>query len=80
MERPKVGDYYVEKDTGKEHQVLGIAHHTETKEIMVWHKDGMPRALPWVTPLKRWCELVDLHDGRRMFRYEWVRAGEVVDG
>ena len=76
MDRPKVGDYYTNRVDGKEHLVIGIGQHTGTNEIMIWHRGGSAKPLSLVTPLKRWSELINVPDGRRLFRFEWNRKGE----
>jgi hypothetical protein len=82
MEEPKIGDYYIDKETGNNHRVGGVGKHTETEEVMVWHVEsyGNRESRQWVTPLTRWCELIDLPDGQRVFRFMFHQSGNPTRG
>ena len=52
---------------GKEYEVIGIARHSETREVMVVYKalysiDGMGEASLWVRPLEMFAGTVQAGD------------------
>lgn len=59
--------------TGKEYEVLGVAHHSETLEPLVVYRaqydspDFGPNAI-WVRPLKMFKEKI-VRDGKEMQRF-----------
>jgi len=61
---------------GKEYDVIGIAHHSETLEPLVIYralydsKDFGPNAL-WVRPLSMFIEKVVI-DGKEIPRFEYI--------
>ncbi len=76
METPEPGIYAHFKDPDKKYEVLGIAMHTETEEMMVAYKplyDGAAAPL-FVRPLAMFLEEVDKpelgYKGPRFIRVE----------
>ena len=55
---------------GKEYEVIGIAHHSETMEPMVVYRALYGEGCLWVRPAEMWNEIVEKEDyhGPR-FRY-----------
>ena len=62
---------------GKEYEVLGLAHHSETLEPLVVYRalynsdDFGPNAL-WVRPLSMFVSEVEI-DGKKVSRFEYLK-------
>jgi hypothetical protein len=56
------------------YQLLGVAAHSETKELMVvyvaLYESPGPRM--WVRPLKMWTEMVKWPDGDSHMRFRYI--------
>ena len=57
---------------GNEYELLCIANHSETLEMMVVYKALYGDGEVWVRPLSMWNEYVDMN-GKKMPRFEFVR-------
>jgi len=57
---------------GNEYELLCIANHSETLEMMVVYKALYGDGEVWVRPLSMWNEYVDVN-GKKMPRFEFVR-------
>lgn len=56
---------------GKEYQVFGVAHHTESMEKMVIYRELTDNKEWWVQPLKRFLEEVEVNGVKRpRFEFE----------
>ncbi len=59
---------------GKEYEVIGLAHHTETLELLVVYKalydseEFGPNAI-WARPLSMFTEKIEV-DGKKVSRFE----------
>ena len=65
----KLGKYRHFK--GGEYQLLGIAHHSETMELMVVYQALYGEQGLWVRPAEMWTETVD-RDGYHGPRFIYV--------
>jgi len=54
---------------GKYYQVIGVARHSETDELLVVYRPLYGEQGLWVRPLAMFCESVSL-DGRLVPRFE----------
>ncbi|MCW8109668.1 DUF1653 domain-containing protein [Alteromonas ponticola] len=57
---------------GNEYQVLGVARHSETDELVVVYKPCYGEQALWVRPLAMFCETVCLN-GRHVPRFAYVK-------
>ena len=57
---------------GNEYELLCIANHSETLEMMVVYKALYGDGEVWVRPLSMWNEYVDMN-GKKIPRFEFVR-------
>ncbi len=69
MAEIKIGKYRHFK--GKEYQVLGIAHHSETMEEVVVYRALYGEGDLWVRPASMWEEEV-LHEGKTQKRFAYL--------
>jgi len=53
---------------GKEYEVLGLAHHSETLEPMVVYRALYGTGELWVRPFAMWCQTVTV-DGKDVPRF-----------
>lgn len=65
----KLGKY--EHYKGKQYEVIGIAHHSETKEEMVVYRALYGDYDLWVRPLKMFLEEVEI-EGKKMPRFKYL--------
>ncbi len=65
----KLGKYRHYKN--KEYEVLGVAHHSETKEELVIYRALYGDYDLWVRPLAMFIEEVEV-DGKKMSRFEYL--------
>lgn len=57
---------------GKEYEVIGVAHHTETYESLVVYRALYGDGNLWVRPLSMWNDTVELH-GKHVKRFEKIK-------
>ena len=65
----KLGKYRHYK--GNEYEVLGIARHSETLELMVVYKALYGDGELWVRPASMWNETIE-KDGKTFKRFEFI--------
>ena len=65
----KIGKY--EHFKGGQHEVLGIAKHSETLEELVVYKALYGEGDLWVRPLKMFQEEVD-SNGKKVLRFKYI--------
>lgn len=65
----KLGKY--EHYKGKQYEVIGTAHHSETLEELVVYRALYGDYSLWVRPLKMFLEEVEI-DGKRMPRFRYL--------
>jgi hypothetical protein len=70
---PRPGRYRHYK--GADYQVLGIARHTETEEVLVVYRALYGERGLWIRPWSMFVENVESPGGRRMPRFAYV-SGE----
>ena len=58
---------------GREYEVLAIARHSETEEVMVVYRAVYGERGIWVRPAEMWNEIIT-RDGRSFPRFERVEA------
>jgi len=58
---------------GGEYEVVGVARHSETDELLVVYRCLYDNNSLWVRPLSMFVETV-LVDGRKLPRFERIRA------
>ena len=58
---------------GREYEVLAIARHSETEEVMVVYRALYGECGIWVRPAEMWNEFIT-RDGRRFRRFERIDA------
>ena len=56
---------------GGEYQVMGIAQHSETNELLVVYRPLYGEGALWVRPLSMFIESVN-HDGSQLPRFQYV--------
>jgi hypothetical protein len=61
---------------GKEYEVIGVAHHSETQEPLVvyralYYSEGFGENALWVRPLNMFTETVE-KDGQQIQRFEYI--------
>ena len=56
---------------GKEYEVLGIAHHSETEEELVVYRALYGDFGLWVRPVNMWNETVE-RDGKTFRRFTYI--------
>lgn len=56
---------------GKEYEVIGIAHHSETLEELVVYRALYDQGLIWVRPLAMFMEEVETN-GQKVPRFEYL--------
>jgi len=56
---------------GGEYQVMGIARHSETNELLVVYRPLYGEGALWVRPLSMFIESVN-HDGSQIPRFQYV--------
>jgi hypothetical protein len=56
---------------GGEYQVMGIAQHSETNELLVVYRPLYGEGALWVRPLSMFVESVS-HDGSQLPRFQYV--------
>lgn len=56
---------------GKEYEVIGVAHHSETLEEMVVYRALYDEGGLWVRPAAMWRETVE-RDGVRLPRFTYL--------
>ena len=61
----------IRTDDGKEYEVLGMAHHSETEEELVVYRTLYGDHDLWVRPAAMWCETVE-RDGRVQPRFAYI--------
>lgn len=59
---------------GSEYRVLHLARHSETEEWLVVYKQCYGDESIWVRPLSMFTEQVTLNDGRRVPRFDLIKA------
>lgn len=69
MESIKPGRYRHFK--GKEYEVLGVAHHSETEEELVVYRALYGDFGLWVRPVSMWNETVE-RDGKTFRRFTYI--------
>ncbi len=69
---PRPGRYRHYK--GKDYQVIGLARHSETEEILVVYKLLYGDFSLWVRPAAMFVETVSLADGAVVPRFAYVGA------
>ena len=69
MESIKPGRYRHFK--GKEYEVLGVAHHSETEEELVVYLALYGDFGLWVRPVSMWNETVE-RDGKTFCRFTYI--------
>ena len=69
MDGIKIGKYRHFK--GNEYEVLYIAKHSETLELMVVYKALYGEGGIWVRPASMWNETVE-RDGKKYKRFEYI--------
>ncbi|UNU74199.1 DUF1653 domain-containing protein [Moraxella nasovis] len=57
---------------GKEYQVLHIAHHSKTKEMLVVYRALYGERGVWVRPLAMFCEMVNIN-GQDVPRFKLIK-------
>ncbi|MCW1892317.1 MAG: DUF1653 domain-containing protein [Candidatus Uhrbacteria bacterium] len=65
----KLGKYRHYKN--KEYEVIGVAHHSETREELVVYRALYGEFGLWVRPLSMFIEHVEV-DGKVMPRFEYI--------
>ena len=73
METIKPGRYRHFK--GTEYEVLGLATHSETEELMVVYRPLYGERGLWVRPAAMWNETVE-RDGQTYTRFTYIGDGE----
>ncbi len=68
---PEIGLYRHYK--GQLYQVLGVAKHSETEEIMVVYQCLYDNFDLWIRPIKMFSENVTLTDGKSVPRFTFIR-------
>ena len=63
---------------GREYEVLGMAHHSETEEELVVYRTLYGDHDLWVRPAAMWCETVE-RDGRVQPRFAYIGEGADED-
>lgn len=58
---------------GNEYQVLGLARHSETEELLVIYKALYGKQEIWARPAAMWNEIVDVN-GRQVRRFTRIEA------
>ena len=71
----KLGKYKHYK--GKEYEVLGVAHHSETFEELVVYRalftsQEFGKNALWVRPLKMFLEYIEI-DGKKIPRFKFIK-------
>ena len=56
---------------GKEYEVIGVANHSETLELMVVYRALYGKGELWVRPASMWNEVVTV-DGKSVKRFEKI--------
>lgn len=56
---------------GKEYEVIGMAHHSETLEDMVVYRQLYGDGSLWVRPAAMWNEEIE-RDGKRFVRFTYI--------
>ena len=69
MESIKPGRYRHFK--GKEYEVLGVAHHSETEEELIVYRALYGDFGLWVRPVSMWNEAVE-RDGKTFRRFTYI--------
>ncbi len=74
MDEVKIGRYRHYK--GNEYEVLGVGHHSETLEELVFYRalydqPKYGRGALWVRPKKMFLEMVE-KDGKKIPRFEYL--------
>lgn len=69
MESIKPGRYRHFK--GKEYEVLGVAHHSETEEELIVYRALYGDFGLWVRPVSMWNETVE-RDGKTFCRFTYI--------
>lgn len=63
---------------GQLYEVIGVGHHTETEEELVFYRSLYGRYGFWVRPISMFCEEVEVN-GRIISRFTYLgRAGCVL--
>jgi hypothetical protein len=67
---------YKHSKSGKEYEVIGIAHHSETLEELIvykalYHSQEFGINAIWVRPIKMWNELVEIN-GEKLPRFQKI--------
>ncbi len=70
---------YKHSKSGKEYELIGLAHHSETLEEMIVYRalytsPEFGKNALWVRPAKMFTEEVAVN-GEKVPRYQWVRKG-----
>lgn len=73
MTIPQPGIYQHFK--GNKYELLAVARHSETLELMAVYRPLYCESGVWVRPLKMWSEKVE-HEGKLISRFELVEAAE----
>lgn len=73
MEEIKLGRYRHFK--GREYQVLALARHSETEELMVVYRQLYGERGLWVRPAAMWNETVE-RDGQTFRRFTYLGEGD----
>jgi hypothetical protein len=58
---------------GQLYEVIGVGHHTETEEELVFYRSLYGNTHLWVRPLNQFCETVEV-DGKMRPRFELERS------
>ena len=56
---------------GNEYEVIGVANHSETLELMVVYRALYGKGELWVRPASMWSEVVTV-DGKSVKRFEKI--------
>ncbi len=73
MESIKLGRYRHFK--GKEYEVIGLAHHSETLESFVVYRALYGSEELWIRPLSMFTEMVE-RSGKRFKRFTYIGDSE----